>query len=92
MLMCDFIQYDFIGRFENLPGDLVTVLKHLDASPEVVATASQVVNRTHPLQPAIAYDRDLASLVYGLYKQDFENFGYDKDRWMYYRELSEESG
>ena len=92
MLMWDIMQYDFIGRFENLTSDMARLLRRLDALPEVVSAASEVVNKTYPLQPAIAYDRDLAALVHGLYKEDFEHLGYDKDSWMYWRELSDESG
>ena len=90
MLMWDIMQYDFIGRVESLTDDLSTVLQRLGASPEILSTVGELVNRTHPLQPATAYDRDLAALVHGLYKEDFEHLGYDKDSWMYWRELSEE--
>ncbi len=84
VLVPNLIAYDFIGRFENFQSDFEHVLTRLNAPPEILATASTVRNPTTQVYPpAIAYDRELADLVYNLYEADFETFGYDRDYWMY---------
>ena len=40
------------------------------------------MNTTQRLPLAIAYDKALADYVYGIYRDDFEAFGYDRDSWM----------
>ena len=84
ILVPDLIAYDFIGRFETFQSDFEHVLTRLNAPPEILATVSVVKNPTTQVYPpAIAYDREVADLVYDLYKTDFETFGYDRDYWMY---------
>ena len=83
VLVPDLIPYDFIGRFENFQGDLEQVLQQLDASPEIMATAAEVRNATNRVHPAIAFDRELADIAYGLYEEDFTRFSYEQDSWMY---------
>jgi hypothetical protein len=83
ILAPDVIPYDVIGRLESFQRDFERVLRRLDAPPEIVATAAEVKNPTTKVHPAIPYDRELADLVYDLYRPDFERFGYDRDSWMY---------
>lgn len=79
--MHDLIPYDVIGRFENFVEDFGSILERLGAPADVLALASQVTNPTEPLPSAAAYDRELASLVYAHYQEDFERFGYARDSW-----------
>ncbi len=77
------ISYDFIGRFETFQRDFQALLGRLGAPPEVVASASKVHGQTVKICLASAYDRELADTVYGIYRADFEAFGYEHDSWMF---------
>jgi hypothetical protein len=83
ILLLEMIQYDFIGRFENFKVDFQKVLTRMNASPAVLSSANQVRNPTVQIPLAAAYDSELASWVYEMYLEDFENFGYDRDSWMF---------
>ena len=82
ILRPDLIQYDFVGRFENFQVDLTCILEQLKAPPEVIATASEVINPTYRVQLPLVFDKDLADIVYKMYELDFENYGYDRNSWM----------
>ncbi len=41
------------------------------------------MNPTTKMYHAAAYDRELAWRVYKVYQEDFENFGYDRDSWLF---------
>ena len=77
------IRYDFVGRFETFTQDFTTVLQRFNAPAELVATLAKRVNTTAQLPLAAAYSKALADLVYAIYRDDFETFGYDKDSWMF---------
>ena len=83
ILMEHVIEYDFIGRYEHFAEHLREVLARLAAPEEVKERAEEVYNPTHPVHHVVAYDRDLADLVYDHYRKDFERFGYEKDSWLY---------
>jgi len=83
MLRLDLIKYDFIGRFENFQSDFSQVLDRLSASTELKDRAQTRVNQTAQIHPAVAFDRETASWVYEVYRDDFVNFGYDRDTWMF---------
>ena len=83
VLMQDLVPYDFVGRFENLPDDLVRILARLGASEETIALASVVRNPTGRVPLATAYSHEFADLVYELYREDFESLGYEKDSWLF---------
>ena len=83
VLVPDLISYDFIGRVETFQRDFEHVLQRLDAPPEIRATAAAVKNATHKVHPAIAFDRELADIAYGLYEEDFTKFSYERDSWMH---------
>ena len=76
------IQYDFVGRMESFTHDFTTVLEQFSAPPELIASVPQIVNESQRLPLAIAYDKNLADYVYGIFKDDFEAFNYDRDSWM----------
>ena len=82
-LATEMISYDFIGRFETFQRDFQALLERLGAPPEIVASASKVHGQTVKICLAAAYDRELADTVYGIYKADFEAFGYERDSWMF---------
>jgi hypothetical protein len=79
----DLIRYDFIGRFETFQQDFSAVLERFDAPTELVSSLGERVNTTVRLPLAVAYHRQLADLVYAIYRRDFETFGYARDSWMF---------
>jgi hypothetical protein len=83
IVMPDMIKYDLIGRMESFVQDFEQVLRRLNASAELIAAIPEPVNPTTKLYHAAAYDRELASRVYDMYRNDFENFGYDRDSWLF---------
>jgi hypothetical protein len=83
IVMPDIIKYDLIGRMESFAQDFEQVLRRLNASAELIAAIPQAVNPTAKIYHAAAYDRELAGRVYEMYRQDFENFGYDRDSWLF---------
>ncbi|NKB72319.1 MAG: hypothetical protein GKR89_35020 [Candidatus Latescibacteria bacterium] len=83
ILMPHIINYDFVGRFENLVGDLSAILRQLGADDQTMTAASQVRNPTTKMHHAWAYDRSLADMVHQMYRLDFEHFGYDRDSWLF---------
>lgn len=76
------IQYDFVGRMESFTHDFTGVLRQFDASAELIASVPQIVNASQTIPLAVAYDKKLADYVYGIFKDDFEAFDYDRDSWM----------
>ena len=48
----------------------------------MIASVPQIVNATPELPLAIAYDKELADYVHGVFKHDFEAFDYERDSWM----------
>ena len=83
ILMQDLINYDFIGRFENFADDFKAILRRLGAPEETVALASERRNATVRVPLTTAYSRELAALVYNMYRDDFEAFDYGRASWMY---------
>lgn len=81
-LMQDMIPYDFVGRYESFGSDFRHVLKRLNASPNVLEIASEVRGKSASISHTAAYDQELADIVYEMYYQDFNGFGYDRDSWM----------
>jgi len=83
LVMPTMIKYDFIGRMENFMQDFGQVLRRLNASDDLLATVQNPVNPTTKIYHAAAYDRELASRVYDMYRDDFMNFAYDRDSWLF---------
>ena len=79
----DAIKYNFIGRIESFAQDFEQVLRRLNASAELIAAIPETVNPTTKMYHAAAYDRELAGRVYDMYQEDFKNFGYDRDSWLF---------
>ncbi|MCJ7736501.1 MAG: sulfotransferase family protein [Anaerolineae bacterium] len=76
------IQYDFVGRMESFAVDFTGVLMRFHAPADLIASVPKSVNTTQKLPLAIAYGKELADFVYGIFRDDFETFGYDRDSWM----------
>ena len=76
------IQYDFVGRMESFADDFTRVLQQFSAPSELIASLPKIVNASQRIPLAIAYDKKLADYVYGIFKDDFEAFDYDRDSWM----------
>lgn len=83
-LRSDLIDYDFVGKFENFEADFRQVLQKLSVPNELMPTLIEPVNESNlkniPL--AAVYNWALADQVYGLYKADFEAYGYQKNSWL----------
>jgi sulfotransferase famil protein len=79
----DLIPYDYVGRYETFQRDLRALLERLGAPPEVVATAEEVHGQSFRAPLAVSYDKELADVVYAMYREDFEAFAYDRDSWRY---------
>ncbi len=77
------IDYDFVGRVETFAQDFGTVLQRFNAPAALLTTLAERVNTTAQLPLAAAYNKELADLVYAIYKDDFEVFGYARDSWMF---------
>lgn len=82
-LHLDVIRYNFVGRFEKFEHDFTAVLQRFNAPAELVATLAERVNTTAQLPLAAAYSKALTDLVYTIYQDDFERFGYARDSWMF---------
>lgn len=76
-LRTDVVSYSFIGRFESIERDLVEVFGRIG----VVPIPLEKVNVTPQTSGVVSYNQELADIVYGLYKPDFDAFGYAKDSW-----------
>jgi hypothetical protein len=83
VLLHDLIPYDVIGRFETFSEDFTAILWRLGAPPSVLTLANEVTNSTPQMPLAAAYDQELADLVYRYYQPDFDDFGYQRDAWLY---------
>jgi hypothetical protein len=83
LLMLDLINYDFVGRFENFQSEFSQVLHRLGANEELKKRAQTPVGKTIQIPPGAVYDRETASWVYDVYREDFDNFGYDRDSWLF---------
>lgn len=81
-LMQDLIPYDFVGRYESFGSDFRHVLKRVNAPPSVLEIASEVRGKSTGISHTAAYDQELADIVYEIYYEDFDGFGYDRDSWM----------
>lgn len=77
------ISYDFIGRVENYANDFAQVLRRFAAPPGLLDGLTQRVNTTAHLPLAAAYHKQLADLVYTIYADDFDTFGYSRDSWLF---------
>lgn len=77
------IRYDFIGHVETFAQDFTTVLQRFNAPPALLTTLDERVNTTAQLPLATAYSKELADLVYAIYTEDFESFGYAQESWMF---------
>ena len=79
----EIMSFGFIGRYEMYQRDFRAILERLGAPPGIVASAEKVHGQSTKICLPAAYDRDLADRVYGIYREDFEAFGYDRDSWMF---------
>ena len=66
------VKVDFVGKFENIEKDFEQVKNVLGVS-QLLPKANQTLGHERE-----AYSDELASIVYQVYKDDFELFGYDK--------------
>ncbi|MCY3770096.1 MAG: sulfotransferase family protein [Gammaproteobacteria bacterium] len=72
------IRYDFIGRCENLEEDLRSILEKINPQYEKYwGRESRHATHARSLLHKF-YGKETESMVYNLYKQDFEAFGYSR--------------
>jgi len=84
ILLLDLLPYDFIGRFEYFETGIRLVLDKLGAL-DLMPLAMQNHSVTSEKGSKFVYDERLAKIVYEVYRQDFERFGYEKDSWQQLR-------
>jgi len=73
---------DVYIRYENLESDLVKLEKRLGLDQPIVMADYNRATRMFPDKSFHAYyDDESASVVFNAYKQDFEDFDYDKEAW-----------
>ncbi|MCB0207679.1 MAG: sulfotransferase family 2 domain-containing protein [Anaerolineae bacterium] len=72
------LQVDFLGRFENLAEDWLTIAKRFRFDPQLPhkmkSSTKQGVNKDY----RIYYTEELAHLVYNRFRADVEAFGYQQ--------------
>ena len=79
----DHIHYHMIGRVEQFSAELSRFHGWLRAHGYTGEVEIPRSNESLGLVDVADYlDRATAEAIYGLYRQDFERFGYDKDSWM----------
>lgn len=83
ILMQDVIPYDSIKWYWYYVEEFRKVLERLGAPPEVRDRVAVRYNVTLPIHHPVAYDRELADMVYEHYREDFDAFGFDRDSWLY---------
>jgi hypothetical protein len=79
VIYADFIDYSYIGRFEYFSHDFRFVLRKLGAPSDLLKAIQYKTNPTKRMQAP--YNRELSSMVYEAFKDDFEGFGYPADSW-----------
>ena len=77
------LNYDVIGKLENFERDFTIVLKRLNASQDLLDTVTVKLNSSEEITDEVALDTELADIVYKIYEDDFENFDYDRDSWLF---------
>ena len=78
-----FCKFDFIGRFERFPKDLLNVLTKIGAPETLIASVSQRDNPSFLTQERF-YDENLANIVHRKFLRDFDVYGYDPKSWIEY--------
>jgi Sulfotransferase family len=69
------INYSTVGKVENMTAVLETLQKHLELAQPLVAKEKNVSAHSRPVQ----IGEELADKIYGLYKEDFETFQYERN-------------
>jgi len=76
------IDYEFIGRYENLEVDSAIVFRLLNIT-EVYPTRDMIFqsesNASHPEVLSKYYNKSLRDLVFLMFRKDFDILGYEKD-------------
>ena len=83
ILAHDLINYDSIKWFFYFVDEFRGILQRFNAPQEIARRVSVRRNVTLPVHHPLAYDRELADSVYELYRQDFEQYGFEKNSWLY---------
>ena len=69
------IKVDYVGKFEDIGNDFSYVQKTLN-----ITEALPEVNKS-PKRNVVEYSDEIAELVYQVYKDDFDLFGYEKSSY-----------
>ena len=83
ILAHDLINYDSLKWFFYFVDEFQGILQRFNAPQEITRRVSVRRNVTLPVHHPLAYDRELADSVYELYRQDFEQYGFEKNSWLY---------
>ena len=77
-----FLQRDIAFPWGTLSANLLGCLA-MGIIAELVASASRVHGQTPKIWLSAAYDKDMADAVYTMYEEDFEEFEYARDSWLF---------
>lgn len=72
------LKLDFIGKLENFQSDIIRVLDHVRASPELRELINIRMNASRHRPWASYYSAELADRVYRIYERDFDRFKYPR--------------
>jgi hypothetical protein len=72
------LQFNFIGRLEQLDDDLITVLHHLGLAPEFYLFSKQTLKTSSSTSFVEAYDQEVLDFVNIHFEKDFVAFSYPR--------------
>lgn len=76
----DKIEYDFIGNFENLDEDLISLNRNFrNKLYTKIKTVNEHATKSGEQIRKYYANEKVRNIVYEIYKKDFETFGYSKD-------------
>lgn len=81
LLFTDAIDYDYIGKVEEMSQGLEVLEKRLGFRDDSAGHDEVALNRSGIPDWRVHYNEELAGRVYEKYAADFHTFGYDRDSW-----------
>ena len=83
LMLLEFMDYNFIGRYENFDQDYSSILKKFNAPQAMLDKVKVKMNATNAHQTwHKAYTQELADMVFSSYEADFTRFNYDRNSWV----------
>lgn len=83
ILAHELIQYDSVKWFFYFVDEFRRILGERGAPQDEIDRVSVRNNATLPVHHPLAYDKELADIVYDLYRDDFDRYGFERNSWLY---------